>query len=111
MSDSPALFVAVAIGAYHTHTELPNAVPDAQALAAILEQRHGFRAKVLADLDRENLLDSIDTELAPGVATGGRLIVAWTGHGENGPDGTLRMVDRAKTTTVDEVADAETLGE
>lgn len=109
MTDSPALFLAVANSTYHTHQPLHRAVPNAQALAAVLEQRHGFQTKILADLDRERLLDSVDAELAPAILAGGRLILAWTGHGEIDSDKQLQLLGRSKSLDV-EVADAAKLG-
>lgn len=103
-------FVAVANGQYSTHQPLERAVPDALALASLLEEQYHFETVVLPDLERGALLDALDQALAAAPVPADTLLVAWTGHGEIAPDGTLHLIGR--TAAGDRrVATAADLGE
>ncbi|MBL7253060.1 hypothetical protein [Paractinoplanes lichenicola] len=105
------LAVAVANGDYATLAKLVRAVPDATSLIGLLEDQHGFGGVVLADMRRGALLDEIDSVLPKRAMPGATLILLWTGHGEIGPDGRLKLLVRTTDTADDEIATAGKLGE
>jgi tetratricopeptide (TPR) repeat protein len=87
-----ARFVAVARTRYETLPTIPQAATDAQQLAQLLRERHGFQVIVLPDLGRGELLDALEAQLAPAGSPQGSLIVLWTGHGEKAADGSLQLM-------------------
>lgn len=90
-ADAPARrCVVVAMGRYDDRPALPRALDDAQALALLLRERHGYAAEVLADPTREAVEDS----LPPGGLPRADLIVYWIGHGQRGADGALELLGR-----------------
>ena len=102
-------FVGVAVGAYRDHDPLSRAVPDTKNIGDLLQDR-GLQVSLIEDLPRGELLDRVETEFADGSEAGGNLIVLWTGHGEFGPTGALRLLARGPVKDV-EVADGAHLAE
>lgn len=111
--DGTVLLPALPPGGYRARDgsvrALTRAVPDCEAVAAVLAKRHDFSTRVLADLPRGELLDEVDVELAEGSLAGGSLILMWTGHGVRGPDGSVRLVGHTRERDV-EVATRDWFG-
>lgn len=103
-------FVAIANGKYVEYPALPSAVGDAEALALVLADQHGYLSELIRDESRATIPDAADALLAAHSVAGGALILSWTGHGVIGNDGSLRLMVRG-TNTDAEFGKAELLGE
>ncbi len=87
-----ALFFAVSNYKNSSLTNLPNSIPDARAIAEVLEKSYGFKTEVIADptLDViEQKLNEYRDKFAKGsMAKDGQLLIFFSGHGvkeyENG---------------------------
>jgi hypothetical protein len=76
-------YTALVIGiSRYTHLEsLPSAVPDARAVAELLESRYGFKVTALYDADRYAILSALN-DLRTNLGADDNLIVYYAGHGE-----------------------------
>lgn len=102
--------LAVAYGDYAKLPKLEQAIPDAETLVKLLGE-HQFEGDLLSDARRGALLDKADELLAPGSLKDGTLVLLWIGHGELGPNGTLRLMGRTGEASDAEVTAAANLGE
>ncbi|MDY0743312.1 AAA family ATPase [Paucibacter sp. R3-3] len=106
---SSARLIAIANGAYRELVALERAVPDAQALADVLEER-GFAPLLLADLEAGPLTTAVAQHLPRADSHDGVLILSWTGHGLVDANNELRLQGTSGGFDVD-VARASDLGE
>jgi len=106
---SSARLIAIANGTYHGLVALERAVPDARALAAVLEER-GFAPLLLADLEIGALATAVAQHLPRADSHDGALILSWTGHGTVDANNELRLQGTSGGFDVD-VARASDLGE
>ena len=110
MADISIRLVAIANGSYSEFPALDRAIPDARALADLLQSKDQFDTVVFPDLERGALLDAIEQSLSPNAMPNGTLILSWTGHGRIGADNTLRLIGHSGARDV-EMATAGQLGE
>ncbi|MBL8293178.1 MAG: AAA family ATPase [Bryobacterales bacterium] len=110
MTNRPARVVAFANGKYSKAPRLEKAVPDATALAQILETNHQYEVFVFPDPDPNALLRAAGEKLGENALAGGTLILSWTGHGRPGRDNVLRLLGSLGAEDV-ELATAAQLGE
>ncbi|MDA8019049.1 MAG: caspase family protein [Thermoanaerobaculia bacterium] len=73
-------------GKYQKLPELQGATEDAKAVADVLQDRYGFRVRLLLDADRFQILSALN-ELRESLASKDRLVVYYTGHGHRQHEG------------------------
>jgi hypothetical protein len=76
-------YTALVIGnSRYAHLEsLPSAVPDARAVAELLQAKYGFKVTALYDADRYAILSALN-DLRTNLGPDDNLIVYYAGHGE-----------------------------
>ena len=87
-----ARFVGVGVGEYDDgHARLERAVPDVEALAALLGA--GFISTLLVNPAEQEVRDSLRA-LRGSMPDGGSLVVLWSGHAVPSPADGLRLLAR-----------------
>jgi len=94
MTEVGAIYVGVGVGEYDAYQRLPRAVPDAKDVGEVL-QGYGYRIAVVKNPGGKDIWPTLDGLLPmDGMLGGGRLVVMWGGHGEQTPEGELRLAGR-----------------
>ncbi len=87
-----ARYVGIGVGNYKHYSELSKAITDVREIGEVLKQYY-FEGRLIEDPDSEKIWPELNSKIEMNsFPSGGSLIVLWSGHGENSPEGKLRLV-------------------